>query len=221
MLDSDRRLHHERSIDLLRSHVTTLDSLLRVIRDSTGGFPSGHEGGGETEMCDFCKGNGSVVLELGLLESCPECGGSGWIQETFSSRTESAALREDQARKDMRRLDHIARTVRSLAEEAKDIEDFWLTTTDAKPDTEGEPCCKSCTRLPDEVQPIHRSGLCRFCYGYYLAEVEIDGVIVKPKNQPVPIEILTIRRRLMRNVTTKDWRDYWRNHGPHKSKKAS
>lgn len=216
----------DRSLLYVRAHARLLAEEMRridhALESAQAGFPSGHDGGGgQAEVCWVCAGNGSVKIPgLDLLEVCGECDGQGYIAESWDDRTQSSAMSPDDARRDKDRLANHIQDARSHIEAAWDLAEKWLRVSDAKPETEGEPCCTSCARLPDEVQGIFRSSRCRWCYDYYNDEVVLDGEIIKPRYQDVPKEILIIRRVLMRSVTTKDWREWQRTHGRHR-KKAS
>lgn len=120
MLDSE--LHQYLAYTQFLLKAVDLPHLLETLKESSAGYPTGHEG--RTELDE----NGEAV--------------------TYDSRTESAALHPDPAREARKAVEKSLRALRNEAVNLHGTYEAWLRTADAnKAKGQGEPGCKSCARL--------------------------------------------------------------------------
>ncbi len=155
MLDSDITQHLNYCEFLLRSFKDHLPDLMSTLRESSAGFPTGHEG--RTELDD----DGEEV--------------------TFQSRTEAAALHHDPAREGRKVLERNAKALRNAMVNLDGLRQDWLTTTNDKPKGTQELGCDSCNRanvwsprrqLPTvagDKNPRYEN-LCQWCSDWNRAE---------------------------------------------------
>lgn len=142
MLDSEIQQYLTYTGFLLRAVATQLPELISVIKESSAGYPTGHEG--RTELDE----NDEAV--------------------TYDSRTQSAALHPDPARDARKDLERNVKALRNAAVNLDGLRQAWLTTTKDRPKGDGEPGCTSCNRLKMWA-PVHRDGRCKWCYEWWLA----------------------------------------------------
>jgi hypothetical protein len=124
--DADRLQDVRESIRMLAELVRDHDRLVKVLLDMHRGYPAGGHEGS----------SGS--------------GGDG------TDRMVNLAIGNDEARKDLGRLDRLSKQARGVAEELDGIRQQWLKTTHDKPTGQAEPGCRSCARLPKSWSPRRR-----------------------------------------------------------------
>lgn len=205
--DSDRRQDLVLSRVMLGTFTEELPRLIQTLREMHAGYPTGHEGSSQPELCPTCEGATSIEDDLGLAEICPDCEGQGYVTDSFQSRTESAAFTPDKARADLRKIDTLVRQARSVADQLDSVRSEWLAPDGPKLEKakEAEPGCVSCKRLKIKIRDVwrpvweprhllsgtgdkaHYDERCRWCSDWFLAN-----------GQNPPVEILRLRHQGVR-----------------------
>lgn len=184
MLDSEIQQYLTYADFLLSAARADLDRLIDTIKESSAGYPTGHEGSTEIDE------DGEAV--------------------TYDSRTQSAALHPDPARDARKELERNVKTLRNAAVNLDGLRQAWLFTTNETPIGKNEdPGCRSCKRLTVVVKGnrverweprrelskktitrevegeiitetvVHYSTYCEWCDDWFNGE-----------NQPPPIKVL-------------------------------
>jgi hypothetical protein len=145
LLDSELNQYIAYSDFLLRVVRDNLPKLIETIKESSAGYPSGHEGGTEVDAV-----TGEAV--------------------TYDSRTQSAALHPDPARDARKELERNTKALRSALVNLDGLRQAWLFTTSDRPLGEGNPGCESCARSGVWSPRHQQSSLCQWCADWSQAE---------------------------------------------------
>lgn len=145
MLDSEIRQYVAFTRFLMDAVEGQLDDLIATIKDSSAGYPTGHEGATEIDEV-----TGEAV--------------------TYDSRTQSAALHPDPARDARRDLERNVKALRNAAVNLDGQRQAWLVTTNEKPVGERDEGCDSCKRAKVWSPRREDGRLCQWCADWNRSE---------------------------------------------------